>query len=50
VHLRWQEKNEIYVLTIVDRDTRCVLSWDVVLERTSEVLQACLEGAPQAER
>jgi len=48
VYLCWQEKNEIYVLTIVDRDTRCVLSWDVVLERTSEALQACLERAPQA--
>jgi IS1 family transposase len=32
----------------VDRDTRCVLSWDVVLERTSVALQACLERAPQA--
>ena len=37
-------------MTIVDRDTRCVLSWDVVLERTSEALQACLERAPQAKR
>jgi len=32
----------------VDRATRCVLSWDVVPERTSEALQACLERAPQA--
>lgn len=32
----------------MDRDTRCVLSWDVVLERTSETLQACLERASQA--
>ena len=37
-------------MTIVDRDTRCVLSWDVVLERTSEALQACLERAPQAKQ
>jgi IS1 family transposase len=35
-------------LTVVDRATRCVLSWDVVHERTSEALQACLERAPQA--
>ena len=34
----------------MNRDTRCVLSWDVVLERTSEALQACLERAPQAKR
>ena len=32
----------------MDRDTRCVLSWDVVPERTSQALQACLERAPQA--
>lgn len=37
-----------YVLTIVDRETRYVLSWDVVQERTSEALQACLERGPQA--
>ncbi|MFN8381835.1 MAG: IS1 transposase [Anaerolineales bacterium] len=32
----------------MDRDTRCILSWDVVFERTSEALQVCLERAPQA--
>ncbi|MDL1941719.1 hypothetical protein FBQ99_05165 [Chloroflexi bacterium CFX2] len=42
------KKNEICVLAIVGRDTRCDLNWDVVLERTSEALQACLEHAPQA--
>jgi IS1 family transposase len=34
----------------VDRETRCVLSWAVVQERTSEALQACLERAPQAKQ
>ena len=34
----------------MDRDTRCVLSWDVVLARTSEAMQACLERAPQAKQ
>ena len=34
----------------MDRDIRCVLSWDVVTERTSEALQACLERAPQAKQ
>lgn len=33
---------------MVDRDTHCVLSWDVVSERTTDALQACLERAPQA--
>lgn len=37
-------------MTIVDRDTRCVLSWDVVAERSSEALQACLERAPRAKQ
>lgn len=32
----------------MDRATRCVLSWEVVAERTSEALQACLDRAPQA--
>ena len=35
---------------MVDRATRCVLSWDVVAERTSEAMQACLERAPQAKQ
>ena len=34
----------------MDRDTHCVLSWDVVLTRSSEALQACLERAPQAKQ
>ena len=32
----------------MDRETRCILSWDVVKERTSDVVQACLDRAPQA--
>lgn len=43
-------KKRNYVLTIADRDTHCVLSWDVVLERTIEALQACLERAAQAKQ
>ena len=35
---------------MVDRATRCVLSWDAVAERTTEALQACLERAPQAKQ
>ncbi len=34
----------------MDRDTHCVLSWDVVPHRTTEALQACLERAPQAKQ
>jgi len=50
VHLYRREKNEIFILTVVARDTHCVLSWDVVPHRTTEALQACLERAPQAKQ
>lgn len=43
-----QKKNKIYVLTVVDRATHCLLSWDAVSKRSTENLQACLERAPQA--
>ncbi len=33
---------------MVDRATHCLLSWDVVLERSASNLQTCLERAPQA--
>jgi len=35
---------------IVDQATHCVLSWDIVYERSSENMQACLERAPQAKQ
>jgi hypothetical protein len=34
----------------VDRDTHCLLSWDVVLTSSTEAMQACLERAPQAKQ
>ncbi len=43
-----KKKNEIYVFAVVDQDTRCLLSWDVVVEITTDALQACLERASQA--
>jgi len=35
-------------LTVVDRATHCLLSWDAVRERSTANLQACLDRAPQA--
>ena len=35
-------------MTVVDRSTHCLLSWDAVSERSTTNLQACLERAPQA--
>jgi len=42
------KKNKIYILTVVDQATRCLLSWDAVHETSTANLQACLERAPQA--
>ncbi|MCS7010977.1 MAG: helix-turn-helix domain-containing protein, partial [Anaerolineales bacterium] len=42
------KKNKIYILTIVDRKTRCILSWSVVWKRTEEALQRMVDEAPKA--
>lgn len=34
----------------MDRQTRCVLGWKVVAERTSEVIQQLVDGAPKAKQ
>ena len=43
-------KNKIYILTVVDQATHCLLSWDAVTERSTANLQTCLERAPQAQQ
>lgn len=47
IKVKKAELDELYTLTIVDRDICCVLSWDVV---SSEALQACLKRASQAKQ
>lgn len=37
-------------LAIVDRDTHCILSWDVVVHRIAGAQQACLERATQVKQ
>jgi insertion element IS1 protein InsB len=37
-----------YVVTEVDRATRCILSWDVLWERSTEQLQEIIERSPPA--
>ena len=41
-------KNRIYVLTVVDRKTRCILGWAVVWTRTQEAIQRVVDQAPKA--
>ncbi len=36
-------------MTLVDRRTRCIVSWDVVGERTTEVLQVIVDRAAEAQ-
>lgn len=40
-------KNNIYILTLVDRTTRCLLGWAVVWERTQEAIQQVVDQAPK---
>jgi len=35
---------------VVERSTRCFLSWDLVKERTPENMQACLDQGPRAKK
>jgi insertion element IS1 protein InsB len=48
VQLYWREKNQIYVITIVDRLTRCYLGFQVVWQRTQEAIQELVDEAPKA--
>ena len=50
VHLYRREKNQIYVITIVDRVTRCYLGCQVVWQRTQEAIQEMVDEAPKAKR
>ena len=34
----------------MDRTTRCILSWDVVTDRTKETMQTCLDRALEAKQ
>jgi len=48
VHVCWGgRKSRVYILTAVDRASRCIVGWDVVGERTTEVMQALLDRTPQ---
>ena len=43
------QKNEIYILTLVDRQTRCILAWSVVWVRTQVAIQQIVDLAPKAQ-
>jgi len=37
-------------VTSVDRDTRCIVGWDVLMERAYDPMQAMLDRSPQAKQ
>lgn len=41
-------KKRIYLITLVDRETRCFLGWKVAWERSKELIQAIIDHAPKA--
>jgi IS1 family transposase len=43
-----RRKNEVYVMTLVERSTRCIVGWAMGEERREAVLQAIVDIAPQA--
>lgn len=48
LHFHRGEKNKVYIVTAVDRATRCIIGWDVVWERTPEALQAVVDQGCRA--
>jgi transposase InsO family protein len=44
----WGRKNRLYLMTLVDRHTSCILAWRVAAEREEALLQAMVDEAPQA--
>ena len=50
VHIYRGQKNQIFVITIVDRLTRCYLGFQVVWQRTQAANQEMVDEAPKAKR
>lgn len=48
LHFHWGEKKRIYILTIVDRTTRCFLGYKIVWERTQAAIQDLVDEAVKA--
>ena len=49
LHLCPREKNEVYVVTAVDRATRCVVGHAVVPQRSFEIFQDVVDQGPPAQ-
>jgi IS1 family transposase len=42
------KKKRIYIVTMVDRDSHCILGWKVIWDRTQEAIQAIVDKVPKA--
>jgi IS1 family transposase len=42
-------KKRVYLMTLVDRTTRCIVGWAVAYERSEAIIQAILDGGPPAQ-
>lgn len=49
MEFRRGEKNRAYIVTAVERRRHTILGWAVCRERTLEILQSVIDGAPPAE-
>lgn len=47
-HVCSYKKNEAYIITAVERTTRCIIGWAVSFTRTEAVLQAVVAMGPTA--
>ena len=43
-----RQKKLIYLMTLVDRRTSCIVGWAIAAERSSDLLQQMVDAAPQA--
>ncbi len=50
IHLYREQKNQIFIITLVDRLTRCYLGFRVIWQRTQMVIQEMVDEAPKARR
>ena len=46
----WREKNRIYVMTLVSRDKRRILGYDVAFDRSRERIQKLVDNSAKASK
>ena len=44
----WREKNRIYVTTLVSRDKRQIVGYDIAFDKSRERIQELVDNSPKA--